>query len=116
MPLKSDVPTLWVKKPKNVTDQLAEQMQALVGLDYQVRLLRERPWASITFSGVRCRFAIAPLWRGSPAISQSCCARLLGHSYDLHGHFVADLVSERPDDDADQTVTIEILAIDDPVA
>ncbi|WP_229955715.1 hypothetical protein [Parasphingorhabdus litoris] len=111
-----NLPPQWTRKPKDVTDQLTEQIQELVGLDYQVRLLRERPWASITFSGVRCQFAIMPLWKGGPAISQYCGTRLLGYPYDLHGHFVADLVIERPDNDRDQTVTIEILVINDPVA
>ncbi|MEP2101283.1 MAG: hypothetical protein ABJP02_01515 [Parasphingorhabdus sp.] len=116
MPLEPQyVPTRWAKKPKDVTDQLTEQMQMLVGLDYQVRMLRERPWASITFSGLRCQFAIVPLWRGGRAISQSCGARLLHYPYDLHGYFVADLVIERPADGRDQTVIVEILAIDDPV-
>ncbi len=117
MPLEpQNVPIGWARKPKDVTDQLTDQIQTLVGLDYQVRILRERPWASITFSGVRCRFAIVPLWRGGLAISQSCSAHLLRYPYDLHGHFVADLVIEQPNDDRYQTVIMEILVIDDPVA
>jgi hypothetical protein len=116
MSLEPDLPARWMKKPKDVTTQLIEQIQPLVGLDYRVCLSRERPWASITFSGVRCRFTIAPLWKGGPAVSPSCSARLLRHAYDLHGHFVADLVIERADDKADQTVVFEILVITDPVA
>lgn len=114
MPLEpQNLPMRWAKKQPNVITQLEEQLQALVGLDYQVRIIRERPWASITFSGVRYRFFITPLWKDGPALSQTCAVRLLSHSYDLQSHFVADLVIERPDD-ADRRVVIEILAINDP--
>lgn len=116
MPLEPQtLPVQWAKKQPNVMTQLAEQLQTLVGLDYQVRIVRERPWASITFSGVRCRFFITPLWKAGPALSQTCAVQLLSHHYDLQSYFVADLTIERPDN-TDRRIVIEILAINDPAA
>lgn len=58
---------------------------------------RERPWASVTFTGARHWFALSV----GPARVEAVTALLPDHEFDLHGHLVADIVvtGTRPDGD-----------------
>lgn len=98
-----------------MTDMLIAMLQLEIGLDVPIALKKERPWASITFSGTRYRFAIGlPKGRSQEKFEQRI-SELADHEFDLPGHFVADfLVHEKHVGDAN--ITIEILTIADPVS
>ncbi|MEP3226365.1 MAG: hypothetical protein ABJO01_10345 [Parasphingorhabdus sp.] len=81
---------------RNVADELAHHISLVVGRHYEVILCRERPWASITFIGSRCRFAISPRPPNQKPLSAICAAKLHSHDYKLSCHFVADLTIEWP--------------------
>lgn len=78
-----------------------------------VRILRERPWASITFSGTRHHIGVSGLMPGDGALSADFATILAAHEFDLPGHFVADMLID--DDSARDRIMIEILTIIDPV-
>ena len=89
-------------KKKSVNDIgpiLVEQIQNLLGPGHQVVLKRERPWASITFSGTRHTIVIDASVGPDHGVAVSIGDRLARHEFDLPGQFVADLLIE----DADQT-------------
>lgn len=58
---------------------------------------RDRPWASVTFTGARHWFALSV----GPARAESVAALLPDFEFDLPGHLVADIVvtGTRPDGD-----------------
>lgn len=110
------------KARRDVGCHLVEQIRALVGPDYAVKIVRERSWASITFSGTRHNVAIQSLkgeGRGNTALSHSSVAQIGSHEFDLPGHFVADvLIDDRGTHDSGNgdAIMAEILTIIDPVA
>ncbi len=67
---------------------------------------RERPWASVTFTGARHWFALSV----GPARAETVATALPEAEFDLPGHLVADLVvtGKRPDGDR---VILEIEAL-----
>jgi len=104
-----------VKKKRDIGSMLTEQLQEYLGSEHLVSLSREKPWASITFSGTRFLFEIASL---NPAASQASNQRLEqlpDHEFRLPGQFVADVLIQ-PNSRQTGLLTIEILAIADPVS
>ncbi len=95
--------------------RIVEQLQKLFGTDYVVTMVRERPWASITFSGTRHILAVKPTVRGEMTVIGSACDQLPDHEINLPGHFVADILVHR-ESTSDNHLTIELLTINDPVA
>lgn len=94
---------------------LIEQLQVIVGDFGKVTLEKEKPWASITFSGTRHYFNIAC---GTKGISKRLPAQLQKMpeaDFNLHGHFVADLLIA-DHDASDDNISIDILTIIDPVS
>ena len=90
----------------DVGSLLLEQISALVGPSH-VKMIRERPWASITFSGTRHYVTIRQAVQESATLPPSFAEQLSEHEFDLPGHFVADMLFDE--------MTIEILTIIDPV-
>ena len=106
---------------RKLINQLIAQLHDLIGLNCEILLNRERPWASITFSGTRHLFAIACAGRIAGDIRETLETGLCDHEFDLPGHFVADaLVKPRTGRtspvEPEQPVLVEILTIADPVA
>lgn len=58
---------------------------------------RERPWASVTFTGARHWFALSI----GPARADAVAELLPDHEFEIPGHLVADIVvtGTRPDGD-----------------
>ncbi|MEH6756906.1 MAG: hypothetical protein V7676_05290 [Parasphingorhabdus sp.] len=94
---------------------LLEQIQRIVGLDFTVSMVRERPWASVTFSGTRHKVQIKRLAQTRSPAMTSWSRKIADHEFTLPGHFVADLLVV---DETRQcnSFTLEILTIIDPVA
>ena len=91
---------------------LASQMEALAGGQVSVTLKRERPWASITFTGMRHSFAVD--WAGAtnPNEKENLAKTLPDHEFTIPGYFVADiLVTEQ----SKERLLVEALSIIDPV-
>ena len=91
---------------------LVRQIEALAGNRASVTLERERPWASITFSGTRHSFAIRWTDPADLAALQNLATTLPVHEFAIPGHFIADLLV------TEQTEThllVEALSIIDPV-
>lgn len=91
---------------------LARQIAALAGNRAEVRLKRERSWASITFSGTRRCFAIEWTDVAEPGEVETLARALPDHEFSIPGHFVADILV------TDQSATrllIELLSIIDPL-
>ena len=91
----------------DVGSLLLEQISALVGPAHDVKMIRQRPWASITFSGTRHYVTIRQAEQESATLPPSFAEQLSEHEFDLPGHFVADMLFDE--------MTIEILTIIDPV-
>ncbi|MEL6875883.1 MAG: hypothetical protein AAGM33_10440 [Pseudomonadota bacterium] len=102
-----------------VRDRLAEQLVAglrdLVHPECQIRLVRQRPWASITFSGTRYCFDLDLSERPDEDVFTKAEKTLADHEFNLDGHFVADLLVRPTSPEAGQFCQVEILAIIDPV-
>jgi hypothetical protein len=91
---------------------LARQIEALAGVRASVTLERERPWASITFTGTR--HSLVAHWNGlaDPDVIKKLARTLPKHEFAIPGHFIADLLV------IEQTQThlrLEALSITDPV-
>jgi len=67
---------------------------------------RERPWASVTFTGARHWVSLSV----GPARAAEIAAMLPDHEFDLPGHLVADIAVTGTRVDGDRTV-IEIEAL-----
>ncbi|MEW4468774.1 hypothetical protein AB1K62_13180 [Parasphingorhabdus sp. JC815] len=107
------------RKPKKRRDTgalLIEQLSALAGAGHNIKMIRERRWASISFSGVRHKILISRQPTSvAQDMSRSLAATITDHIFDLPGHFVADIVvDDRPEQD--HSIIVEILTIIDPVA
>lgn len=102
------------RRKNDVVSMLIEQLEKLLGETCAVTLRREKPWASITFSGTRHYIEIRINARtDEPAIIELISA-LPDHEFDLPGYFVADtLVHEH--ETGSQEFHVEILTIIDPV-
>ncbi|HEY9090426.1 hypothetical protein [Parasphingorhabdus sp.] len=92
---------------KDVGSLLIEEIRALAGPSHDVQMVRERPWASITFSGIRHSLLISQAKGGEATLPPSFADQIAEHEFDLPGHFVADILVDG--------MTIEILSIIDPV-
>lgn len=91
---------------------LASQLEALAGSRARVTLKRERPWASITFSGTRHSFAVD--WPGAAESGdmENLATALPDHEFAIPGYFVADiLVTEQ----SEARLLVEALSIIDPI-
>lgn len=96
--------------------QLQEQIRMIAGSECHVRLKRERPWASITFSGTRHRIEVVYSGNGCEDKARRLAKDLPETEFDLTGHFVADLLAEVDITAAsDPVIRLEILTIVDPV-
>ena len=96
-------------RSRDVGDDICEQLQELVSGLGQLHRVRERPWASITFSGTRYTFRVAGIGEGDQLAT---VINILGnHEFELHGFFVADLLVTRSEPGR---YDVEILAIADP--
>lgn len=100
---------------KDVGLLLVEKIRAIVGPGYSVTMVRERPWASITFSGTRHGIVISRLAQGEMDLLLSCAEKLAGYDFDLPSHFVADVLVDDLTAQGD-AIALEILTISDPVA
>ncbi len=99
---------------RDVAELLIEQLNELLGTACAVTLKREKPWASITFSGTRHYLEIQMVGGADQnAISKRVCA-LPDHEFALPGYFVADLLI-RERDKGSPEIQLEILTIVDPV-
>lgn len=100
---------------KHVGALLIEQIAEIIGPDYSVALKRERPWASITFAGTRHSITLSRSAQDETSLLLYFAKKLTRHEFDLPGFFVADVVIDDPGAQ-DDSVALEILTIDDPVA
>ena len=91
---------------------LSGQIAALAGDRAKVTLERERPWASITFSGTRHSFAVEWPDAVKPDAVKNLAKVLPVHEFAIPDYFVADiLVTE----EARALLLVEALTIIDPV-
>ncbi|QJB69423.1 hypothetical protein [Parasphingorhabdus halotolerans] len=98
----------------DVGSQLTMQLQQYFGRYGEITLKREKPWASITFSGTRHYFELITEPGVEEKTVNALLAPLVSHEFDISGHFVADiLVHLRAP--ADARIAIDILTIVDPV-
>ena len=91
---------------------LTAAIEALCGGRAVVTLVRERPWASITFSGTR--HSINIIWQDGidPAAMEDLIRILPVHEFAIPGHFVADLLIT---EQSGTRLLVEALTIIDPV-
>lgn len=99
---------------QKLVHQLTEQLHDLTGPGCEIHLKRERPWASITFSGTRHLFQIECAGGDAKRVRQKLEGSLPEHGFDLAGHFVADALVKAGSDQV-EPVHVEILTINDPV-
>jgi len=70
---------------------------------------RERPWASVTFTGARHWVSLSV----GPARAEEIAAMLPEHEFDLPGHLVADIAVAGTRVDGDRTLLeIEALTVE----
>jgi hypothetical protein len=75
----------------------------------EIPVSRERPWASVTFTGARHWFALSV----GPARADAVAAILPEFEFDLPGHLVADIVVTGTRVDGDRTLLeIEALTVE----
>lgn len=91
---------------------LASQIEALTGGRARVTLKRERPWASITFTGTRHVFAVDWLAAPNPEDRDNLATATAEHEFTIPGYFVADMLVTGQ---SDTQCLIEALLIIDPV-
>ena len=77
-----------------------------------VTLKRERPWASITFSGTRHSIEIVCRKAAEHATLQHMVEILPDHEFIIPGHFVADLLIT---EQSTTRMLVEALTIIDPI-
>lgn len=99
-------------RPQAPSMMLATQIAALTGDRANVSLIRERAWASITFTGIRYSFAVD--WPETPQLGvlHNFAAALQSTEFALPGYFVADIIATEQSEDH---MLIEALSIIDPV-
>ena len=102
-------------RPGDVGAMLISQLETLAGPDIRILLKKEKPWASITFSGTRHYLIIDATGNGGVQSMNRFIKRLPDQVFDLPDHFIADLLIRDPAP-GDQEVMLEILTIIDPVA
>lgn len=91
---------------------IAGQIEALAGDQARVTIKRERPWASITFTGTRHSFAVNWPEAPSPDERDNIAKAIPEHEFAIPGYFVADmLVTDR----SEAEFLVEALLIIDPV-
>ncbi len=113
MPLDRSVRRSSIRKSaQDAGSILVDQVQLLIGPEYQVVLTRERRWASITFSGTRHSLVVEATRPVCTDMSAALENRLAAHEFDLSGRFVADLLVQRGKA-SDGSFTLEILTIID---
>ncbi|WP_074203317.1 hypothetical protein [Parasphingorhabdus marina] len=98
-----------------LVDHLLAGLRRHAHPDCRIRLVRERPWASITFSGTRYSFELSLAGRPNKDIFGKNEQALADHDFDLDGHFVADLLVTPASPTPRQHCQVEILVIVDPV-
>ncbi len=91
---------------------IAEQIQALAGGRVRVILERERPWASITFTGTRHSFVIERTDATAPDDMDNLARALPEHEFAMRGYFLADILVT---DQSEFRMLVEALSIIDPV-
>lgn len=106
---------LLIKQRSDIRALLVDQIQSRIGSDYRVKIIRERPWASITFSGTRHNISITGSVSDDTDFLSSFATELQDHNFDLPGHFVADVVANISCMPPDH-LALEILTIKDHVA
>jgi hypothetical protein len=101
------------RTPQDVGEILILQIQGLTGPDIKIARKRERPWASITFSGTRHYIEISPASGRIEHAADQFIKKLPSHEFELPGHFVADLLV-RDHAPQDSAIIVEVLTIHDP--
>ncbi|MEO9634184.1 MAG: hypothetical protein ABJF89_05480 [Parasphingorhabdus sp.] len=100
------------RRPQAPSMILATQIGALTGDLAKVSLVRERAWASITFTGIRYSYAVD--WPEIPQLGvlRNFATALLNTEFAIPGYFVADIIATEQSEDH---MLIEALSIIDPV-
>lgn len=99
--------------PRNKSDGLLRALRELLP-EAAISVLHERPWHSLTFSGVQiCCGVILPV--GSRTNQGAAFARdLPGHEFNLRGQLVADIaVVDSAPDTARHRLMVDALVLDD---
>ena len=91
---------------------IAEQIQALAGGRVRVILERERPWASITFTGTRHSFVIERTDATAPDDMDNLARALPEHEFAMRAYFLADILVTNQ---SESRLLVEALSIIDPV-
>lgn len=82
--------------------------------DAEIRVIHERPWHSLTFSGAQICMSVA--LRGNSHASRAAAfdRTLPTHEFDLQGQLVADIaVIERSGGDNETRLLIDALVLED---
>ncbi len=103
------------RKKRDTGTLLLEQLHDFIGSEYYITLTKEKPWASITFSGMRYMFEIVRINPDGKNLSERPLNKLANHEFELPGQFVADVLI-RKTGSKNSALQVEILAIADPVS
>lgn len=100
---------------RDTATRLLEQLQEFLEAACSIAVGRQKPWASITFTGTRYRFEISNIAAKKSEFIQSRLDKLSDYEFTLPGQFVADILVQQTGTD-DIAYQIDILAIADPVS
>lgn len=91
-------------------------LHALRGIlpDAEIRVIHERPWHSLTFSGAQICMSVVLRGDGHAAKAEALDQALPSHQFELQGQLVADIaVVERSGNDSETYLLIDALVLDD---
>jgi hypothetical protein len=91
----------------------AALIKAAAPAEARIATSTARPWASITFSGQRHRFAIHFGGPEAAAMARFMARTIACDEFDIGGHLVADIVASQPvEKDGEMVVEIEALTVE----
>lgn len=101
---------------RDICDRLIEEVRHLTQSKVEIELVRQRSWASVTFTGIRYCFRLISIDGWSDDQKAALSERLAAHEFDLRSHFVANCIVKDVGLDHPTALGIELLLVDDPVS
>ena len=99
-------------RQRDPASSIADQIRALAGGRVRVTLERERPWASITFTGTRHSFVVERTDATTPDDMKNLARALPEHEFAMRAYFLADILVTNQ---SESRLLVEALSIIDPV-
>lgn len=109
------IPSQTQRRARRHSERLTAQLRPLLPADAELTLVRQRDWASITFSGWRYCFALRVNSAAVDALREALASALPAQEFALTNAFVADalVLPAASGEGAPDTLTIELLVIDE---